>query len=129
MRLASAALALAAAAALGACGTAREAGEGSTSATTSCTRCHQLDLGPPLLVDGQPLSIHEFHIEERGVACASCHPGYSIAPEAVNAATHQDGRFEASVAAGPVTKAATFSDATATWPPACTSCHLTLPSQ
>jgi hypothetical protein len=129
MKLASAALALAAAAALGACGTARETGEGSTAATSDCTRCHSLELGPPLLVDGQPLSIHEFHIEERGVACARCHPGYSTSPEAVNAATHGDGTFEASVAAGSETKAATFSDATATWPTGCTSCHLTPPSQ
>jgi hypothetical protein len=121
----SAALAVAAAAALNACGSARDL-EAAGATASECTRCHQLAFGPPLEIDGRLVTVHEFHID-RGVVCAKCHPGYSIADETVNAATHANGTFDASVAASTYTKAATFSDPKPTWPQTCSGCHTALP--
>lgn len=123
MRLvARTAFALAVAAGLAACGTERTV-EQQSGLGGACVRCHVLEFGPPLELEGQLVTVHEFHVE-RGVACATCHTGYD---PATGPATHGNGTVDASVEEGTWTKAASFTDPTPTWPATCGACHTALP--
>jgi predicted CxxxxCH...CXXCH cytochrome family protein len=70
---------------------------------------------------------HGFHLG-RNVACEKCHVGYPLGE--VVTATHVNGTFEATIAAGPFTRSATVGPSTTpTWPAgSCTAvCHTSIP--
>jgi hypothetical protein len=84
--------------------------------TLTCDACH----GTPPITGS-----HVFHVQDKGLACATCHRGFDPATKSVDATVHMSGQADVILSNGTVIQTANLPDHS--WPgPECTACHAAL---